>query len=123
MFHSVIFKARNILWLSGCCKSRSGSGLSLDSRFRSIYRNFRVSEMPAVQFSNCGNQYISFEHKCNEKMNGTSMCIYLDALQSEECLHFLKSVLARNLLCVFSNYLTHYLLGDFSVELQQLASQ
>ena len=35
-------------------------GLCLKSRFRYIFRNFPAPEMPAIQFSNCGNKNYSW---------------------------------------------------------------
>ena len=61
--HSVRIKIRNPSWFSGYYILRSRIKPGLDSRFRSIFRNFPVSEMLAVQFSNCENLRISFEHK------------------------------------------------------------
>ena len=75
MFHSVILKTRNISWLSGCCKSR----------FRSNFRKFLDSEMPAVQFNNCEKFHISFEPKHNKNMKWKNMCIYLGAFHSQNC--------------------------------------
>ena len=67
---------------SGYCKSRSRPGLTLDSRLRSIFRNFPTSEMPAVQFSNCENLHISFERKHYKEMNGENMWACLGGLHS-----------------------------------------
>ena len=49
------------------CKFRSRLRPCLDSRFRSLIRNFPVTEigLPAVQYSNYENLCISFERKHN----------------------------------------------------------
>ena len=45
--------------------------------FKSIFRNFPVSEMPAVQFNNYENLLNSFEHKHNEEMNGKNTYAFI----------------------------------------------
>ena len=97
MFYCVILKTRNISWLSGYCKFRSRLEPCLDSRFKAIFKNLPISEMPAVQFNNCENRRISFERKSNQEMNGKNTCACLVALHSQNCLRlFLLDLLGTS---------------------------
>ena len=115
---SVRLKTRNITWLSGYCTFRSRP--CLDSRFRPIFRNSPVSEMPAVQVSrpNCENLLVSFELKDNCQMNGETCALIYAFYIVKVASSFFFWVRMELIVCIFK------LLNSirFFSDLQQFAS-
>ena len=92
--YSEKLKTRNISWLSGYCKFRHRLRPYLDSRFRSIFRNFLVSEMPAVEM-NEKNTWVLHSQRCLLLFvidSFVTYCVHFQTIELNEILQSLTRI-------------------------------